>query len=128
MVLLLTTAANSQATVAKVKEPMSNGRTLSEWIADLRDWLRRPGMPPPMRSPSMGPRGGPAVPALIEALDDPSPVVRFPVTVALGEIGPGPRPRCPACSNGRGGDQRRDRGVGPAGPEAHRSGRRSLPD
>jgi HEAT repeat protein len=29
------------------------------------------------------------VPALIEALDDPVPAVRFPVTVALGEIGPG---------------------------------------
>jgi HEAT repeat protein len=36
----------------------------------------------------MGPAAAPAVPALIEALDDPEPTVRFPVTVALGEIGP----------------------------------------
>jgi HEAT repeat protein len=28
------------------------------------------------------------VPALIEALGDPDPAVRFPVTVALSEIGP----------------------------------------
>ena len=36
-----------------------------------------------------------AVPALIEALDDPSPVVRFPVTVALLEIGPGAKAAVP---------------------------------
>jgi HEAT repeat protein len=36
----------------------------------------------------MGPAASAAVPALIEALDDPLAVVRFPVTVALGEIGP----------------------------------------
>jgi HEAT repeat protein len=36
----------------------------------------------------MGPAAAAAVPALIESLDDPSAAVRFPVTVALGEIGP----------------------------------------
>ena len=35
-----------------------------------------------------GPAAKPAVTALIEALDDPDAAVRFPVTVALGEIGP----------------------------------------
>jgi HEAT repeat protein len=36
----------------------------------------------------MGPAAAPAVPALFEALDDPAPSVRFPVLVALREIGP----------------------------------------
>ena len=36
----------------------------------------------------MGPAAAPAVPALIAALDDEIAAVRFPVTVALGEIGP----------------------------------------
>ena len=36
----------------------------------------------------LGPVAAPAVPALIEALDDSEATVRFPVTVALGEIGP----------------------------------------
>jgi HEAT repeat protein len=36
----------------------------------------------------MGPAAAPAVPALIESLDDPIAAVRFPVTVALAEIGP----------------------------------------
>jgi HEAT repeat protein len=43
----------------------------------------------------MGPAAVRAVPALIEALDDPSPVVRFPVTVALLEIGPGAKAAVP---------------------------------
>jgi HEAT repeat protein len=43
----------------------------------------------------MGPEAVRAVPALIEALDDPSPVVRYPVTVALGEIGPGAKAAVP---------------------------------
>jgi len=36
MVLFLTVAVHGQATVAKVKEPVSDGRPLSEWIADLK--------------------------------------------------------------------------------------------
>jgi hypothetical protein len=36
----------------------------------------------------MGPAAAAAVPALIEALADEVPAVRFPVTVALAEIGP----------------------------------------
>jgi hypothetical protein len=62
---------------------------LSEWIADLK------AAAPVIRNgaayeiASMGPAAVAAVPALIEALDDPAAVVRFPVTVALGEIGPG---------------------------------------
>lgn len=95
MVLLLTTAAHSQATVAKVKEPMSDGRTLTEWIADLK------GLAPQTRNAaayeiaSMGPQAAAAVPALILALDDPMPSVRFPVTIALLEIGPAAKAAVP---------------------------------
>jgi HEAT repeat protein len=72
-----------------VNDTVSRGRPLSEWIADLR------AAAPVIRNAaayeiaSMGPAAAAAVPALIEALDDPLAVVRFPVTVALGEIGPG---------------------------------------
>ena len=73
MVLLLSTAVYGQATVAKAKEPVSDGRTLSEWIADLK------GLAPQTRNAaayeiaSMGPQAAAAVPALIVALDDPMP-------------------------------------------------------
>jgi HEAT repeat protein len=95
MVLLLTVAANGQATVAKVKEPVSDGRPLSAWIADLK------GLAPQTRNAaayeiaSMGPAAVAAVPALIEALDDPVAAVRFPVTIALLEIGPAAKAAVP---------------------------------
>ena len=95
MVLLLTTAAHSQATVTKVKEPVSDGRTLTQWIADLK------GLAPQTRNAaayeiaSMGPQAAAAVPALILALDDPMPSVRFPVTIALLEIGPAAKAAVP---------------------------------
>jgi HEAT repeat protein len=93
--LALTSGAVAQATPVKVKEPVSNGQTLSQWIADLK------GLAPQTRNAAayeiagMGPEAVMAVPALIQALDDPSPVVRFPVTVALGEIGPGAKAAVP---------------------------------
>jgi HEAT repeat protein len=74
---------------------VSHGQTLSQWIADLK------GLAPQTRNAAayeiagMGPEAVMAVPALIQALDDPSPVVRFPVTVALGEIGPGAKAAVP---------------------------------
>ena len=95
MVLLLTTAAHGQVTVAKSKEPVSDGRTLSEWIADLK------GLAPQTRNAaayeiaSMGPAAAAAVPALIVALDDPVAAVRFPVTIALLEIGPAAKAAVP---------------------------------
>src|ERR671919_224046 len=82
-------SASAQSAASEAKEPESRGRPLSEWIADLK------AAAPVVRNAAayeiagMGPAAAPAVPALIEALDDPLPVVRFPVTVALGEIGPG---------------------------------------
>jgi HEAT repeat protein len=79
----------------KVKEPVSSGRPLSEWIADLK------GLSPQTRNAAayeiagMGPAAVAAVPALIEMLDDPVAAVRFPATVALMEIGPGAKAAVP---------------------------------
>jgi HEAT repeat protein len=93
--LVLTSGVVAQATPVKAKEPVSHGQTLSQWIADLK------GLAPQTRNAAayeiagMGPEAVMAVPALIQALDDPSPVVRFPVTVALGEIGPGAKAAVP---------------------------------
>lgn len=86
--LLFGNAAHAQGATNKSREPVSNGKTLSQWVADLK-------APAPLNRNAaayelagMGPAAAPAVSALIEALDDPEASVRFPVTVALGEIGP----------------------------------------
>ena len=82
-------SASAQTATPAAKEPEARGRPLSEWIAELK------AAAPVIRNAAayeiagMGPAAAAAVPALIEALDDPVAVVRFPVTVALGEIGPG---------------------------------------
>jgi HEAT repeat protein len=81
-------SASAQVGAPAAEEPVARGRPLSEWIADLK------AAAPVIRNAAayeiagMGPSAAAAVPALIEALDDPVAVVRFPVTVALGEIGP----------------------------------------
>lgn len=95
VMLLLTTTAYGQTKPAKVQEPVSDGRTLSEWIADLK------GLAPQTRNAAayeiagMGPAAAAAVPALIIALDDPIAAVRFPVTIALLEIGPAAKAAVP---------------------------------
>lgn len=93
--LIATSAAMAQATPVKVKEPISNGRTLSEWIIDLKARAPQIRNAAAYEIAGMGPQAVRAVPALIEALDDPSPVVRFPVTVALLEIGPAAKAAVP---------------------------------
>jgi HEAT repeat protein len=90
----LATNAVGQAP-AKSQEPMSNGRSLSEWIADLK------GLAPQTRNAAayeiagMGPAAVAAVPALIVTLDDPIPAVRYPAIIALMEIGPAARSAVP---------------------------------
>jgi HEAT repeat protein len=93
--LIATSAAMAQATPVKIKEPISNGRTLSQWIIDLKALAPQTRNAAAYEIAGMGPAAVRAVPALIEALDDPSPVVRFPVTVALLEIGPGAKAAVP---------------------------------
>ncbi len=89
LALLLTAGrAAAQNGAPAGNQPVSPEQQLSEWIADLK------AAAPSIRNGAayeiagMGPAAASAVPALIEALDDPAPAVRFPVTVALAEIGP----------------------------------------
>lgn len=87
LLLALSTGSVSAQSTAGGKEPISRGRPLSEWIADLKAAAPSVRNAAAYEIASMGPAAKAAVPALIEALDDPDPAVRFPVTVALGEIG-----------------------------------------
>lgn len=85
---LATTSLWAQKATTAGKEPMSSGRPLSAWIADLKAPAPVSRNAAAYEIAGLGPAAAPAVPALIEALDDEIPAVRFPVTVALGEIGP----------------------------------------
>jgi HEAT repeat protein len=87
--MMATTSVSAQNGAPAAKEPVSQGRPLSEWIADLKGAAPLTRNAAAYEIASLGPAAAAAVPALIEALDDPVAVVRFPVTVALGEIGPG---------------------------------------
>jgi hypothetical protein len=86
-ILVLTSSALAQGSTGK-KEPVAEGRPLSQWVTDLKAPAPQTRNAAAYAISGMGPAAAPAVPALIAALDDPDPAVRFPVTVALGEIGP----------------------------------------
>ncbi|HEY8259439.1 MAG TPA: HEAT repeat domain-containing protein [Gemmatimonadales bacterium] len=86
--LLVAPSIHAQA-AASAKDTIVDGRPLSEWVADLKAAAPQTRNAAAYEISGLGPAGAPAVPALIEALDDPNASVRFPVTVALGEIGPG---------------------------------------
>jgi HEAT repeat protein len=94
-IVVTTQSLSAQTTQVKAKDPISSGRTLTQWIADLKAQAPQTRNAAAYEIAGMGPEAVSAVPALIEALDDPSPVVRFPVTVALGEIGPGAKAAVP---------------------------------
>lgn len=85
---LATGSASAQNGAPAGPEPVSHERPLSEWMAELKAQAPSSRNAAAYEIASMGPAAAPAVPALIEALDDPDAAVRFPVTVALGEIGP----------------------------------------
>ena len=88
LILALTTGGASAQNAAEGEEPVARGRPLSELIADLKAAAPATRNAAAYEIAGLGPAAKPAVPALIEALDDPDAAVRFPVTVALGEIGP----------------------------------------
>jgi HEAT repeat protein len=92
---VFSSGALAQAKPARSKEPVSNGRTLSEWIADLKAQAPQIRNAAAYEIAGMGPAAARAVPALIVALDDPSAAVRYPVTVALLEIGPAAKAAVP---------------------------------
>jgi HEAT repeat protein len=94
-ICVLSSGLGAQATAAKSKEPMSSGRPLSQWIADLKAAAPQTRNAAAYEIAGLGPAAAAAVPALIEALDDPAASVRFPVTVALMEIGPAAKAAVP---------------------------------
>jgi HEAT repeat protein len=93
--LVLSSGALAQTRPARVREPMSSGRPLSDWIADLKAPAPQTRNAAAYEIAGMGPEAAAAVPALIEALDDPVAAVRYPVTVALLEIGPAAKAAVP---------------------------------
>jgi HEAT repeat protein len=93
--LVFTSGVLAQARPVHSKEPVSDGRPLSEWIADLKAPAPLSRNAAAYEIAGMGPAAVAAVPALIEALDDPIAAVRYPVTVALLEIGPAARAAVP---------------------------------
>lgn len=95
LTLAFTSVAMAQAKPVQSREPESNGRPLSEWIADLKGAAPQTRNAAAYEIAGMGPEAAAAVPALIEALDDPIAAVRYPVTVALLEIGPAAKAAVP---------------------------------
>jgi HEAT repeat protein len=88
MAVLAVAPALYGQTASSATDTVTDGRRLSEWVADLKADAPQVRNAAAYEISGLGPAAAPAVPALIEALDDPSASVRFPVTVALGEIGP----------------------------------------
>jgi HEAT repeat protein len=93
--LLITSSGLAQTAPAGTKEPRAGGRPLSAWIADLKAPSPETRNAAAYQIAGLGPQAAAAVPALIEALDDPIAAVRFPVTVALLEIGPAAKAAVP---------------------------------
>lgn len=92
---LAASTALAQSRPAHSKEPVSGGRPLSQWIADLKAQAPQTRNAAAYEIAGMGPEAVAAVPALVQALDDPEASVRFPVTVALMEIGPAAKAAVP---------------------------------
>ena len=86
-ILAVAPALSGQA-AAPARDTVVDGRHLSEWVADLKAQAPQTRNAAAYEISGLGSAAAPAVPALIDALDDSEPSVRFPVTVALGEIGP----------------------------------------
>jgi HEAT repeat protein len=93
--IVFASGALAQAKPVKAREPVSNGRTLSQWVADLKALSPQTRNAAAYEIAGLGPAAAAAVPALIVALDDPAASVRFPVTVALLEIGPAAKAAVP---------------------------------
>lgn len=93
--IVITSPGSAQATPAQTKEPVADGRPLSQWVKDLKAQSPQTRNAAAYEIAGLGPAASAAVPALIVALDDPVAAVRFPVTVALMEIGPAAKAAVP---------------------------------
>lgn len=88
---LLTASLSSAAQAQKkAREPEFEGKPLTYWIKELKAVAPQSRNAAAYSISGMGAEGKPAVPALIAALSNPNEVntVRFPILVALREIGP----------------------------------------
>jgi hypothetical protein len=74
----------------KSAEPSYDGKPLKYWIGELKALAPQSRNAAAYAISGMGAQGKPAVPALVAALKNPDEVntVRFPILVALREIGP----------------------------------------
>jgi hypothetical protein len=95
LLMVVSSLGSAQAKPARSKEPVADGRTLSQWVADLKAESPQTRNAAAYEIAGMGPAAAPAVPDLIKALDDPVAAVRFPATVALMEIGPAAKAAVP---------------------------------
>ena len=93
---LLATNARAQQDEAKIKQGGTGPVPMSTLLADLKASAPQTRNAAAYQLAGMGPAAAPAVPALIEALQDPSPAVRYLVTIALREIGPAAKAAIPA--------------------------------
>ena len=87
LLLLAAPARAQQATTIK-GQPAWDGRTLNEWIQDLSALAPYTRHSAAYAIAEFGPKGAPAVPALIKNLTDDAPTVRYSSALALGDIGP----------------------------------------
>lgn len=94
-ILVVSSGAAAQSKPVQSREPVSSGRPLSAWIADLKAPAPQTRNAAAYEIAGIGPKAVAAVPALIEALDDPIAAVRYPVTIALLEIGPAAKAAVP---------------------------------
>jgi hypothetical protein len=93
--IVFTSTGSAQAKPAQAKEPVADGRPLSQWVKDLKAQSPQTRNAAAYEIAGLGPAAVAAVPELIVALDDPVAAVRFPVTVALMEIGPAAKAAVP---------------------------------
>ena len=98
LLLALCTALPLAAQKSKAKEPTYDDKPLSFWIKELKATAPQSRNAAAYAISGMGAEGKPAVPALMAALSNPTEqnVVRFPILVALREIGPDGKAALPA--------------------------------
>jgi HEAT repeat protein len=97
--LALVSALGTTAAWGQADSMIPNGGPvipMSQMIADLKSDAPYTRNGAAYELAHMGPKAAPAVPALIEALQDPAASVRYPVTIALREIGPAASAAVPA--------------------------------
>jgi HEAT repeats len=76
--------------------PAYEGKTVSEWQAQLHDNVPEYRIRAAYALASFGPAARSAIPALCDALHDGTPTVRYAAAWALGEMGPAAKSALPA--------------------------------